>query len=567
MFVKATKAKGYTYVNIVESYRDETGVSRHKILYNFGRLDELKADRSFVSCIKKICHLVEIPLLEDREEALTTAECSEAEMMNYGYLAYKKIWEILGIRNCLESIGESGRLQLDLEKTTLLMAIQHLLCPRSKLSTYEHQDTYYGLPEIPLQHLYRTLDKLAESKEKIEQELFERNHLKLGQKVDVVFYDVTTFAFQSVKVDELKDFGFSKDCKFSEVQVVMGLLLDADGMPIGYELFPGNTFDGKTMVNSLENLKKKFNIRKVVIVADRGLNSKCNLNLIKDAGYGYIMACRLRSMNKEVQRVALDPAEYIKIGEDFKYKTVSYTNIFKDEEKNLHQLDESLIMSWSSKRAGKDAKDRQRLIDKAKKLLKTPATIEALSKRGGKKYLKDDSGNQPKWALDDGKITGDSLLDGYYGIQTSEMEMSATDVMNAYHMLWKIEESFRIMKSTMYVRPVFHWTPDRIRGHLLMCFLAFMMERKLESLLIEPSVECDETNSPGKIQEALNSMQLAKVTVNGDTVYFKTKNLPLGTKIFKSVSIKTPMNVSKEEQLNERFLITPSTFNGQISFF
>jgi transposase len=567
MFVKATKAKGYTYVNIVESYRDENGVSRHKTLYNFGRLDELKADKSFVSCIKKICRMVEIPLLEDREEAWTAAECSEAEMLNYGYLAYKKIWEILGIRSCLESIGENGRLQLDLEKTTLLMALRHLLCPGSKLSAYEHQDLYYGLPEIPLQHLYRALDKLAENKEKIEQELFEINHLKSGQKVDVVFYDVTTFAFQSVKTDELKDFGFSKDCKFSEVQVVMGLLLDTDGMPIGYELFPGNTFDGKTMVNSLENLKKKFNIRKVVLVADRGLNSKYNLDLIKSAGYGYIVACRLRSMSKEVQKEALDEADYIKVSEDFKYKTVPYTNIFKDEEKNLHHLDESLILSRSSKRAAKDAKDRQRLIDKAKKLLQTPASIESLSKRGGKKYLKDDSGSQPKWTLDNGKITGDSLLDGYYGIQTSETEMPAADVMNAYHMLWKIEESFRIMKSTMEVRPVFHWTPDRIRGHFLMCFLAFMMERKLESLLPEPAAQEDEPNSPVRIREALNSMQLAKVTVNGDTVYFKTKNLPLGTKIFKSVSIKTPMNISGKEKLDERFVIPESKFNGQISFF
>ncbi|NCB40591.1 MAG: IS1634 family transposase [Erysipelotrichia bacterium] len=566
MFVKATKAKGYTYVNIVESYRDEAGVSRHKILYNFGRLDELKADKSFVNCIKKICRLIEIPLLEDREEALAAGECSEAEITNYGYLAYKKIWDILGIRSCLERTGETGRLQLDLEKTTLLMAIQHLLCPRSKLSAYEHQGIYYGFPDIPLQHMYRALDRLAENKEKIEQELFEINHLKAGQEADIVFYDVTTFAFQSIKTDELKDFGFSKDCRFGEVQVVMGLLLDADGMPIGYELFPGNTFDGKTMVSSLDNLKKKFNIRKVVIVADRGLNSRCNLNLIKEAGYGYIVACRLRSMNREVQGEALNEADYIKAGGDFKYKTVPYTNIFKDAEKNTHQLEESLVMSWSSKRAAKDVKDRQRLTHKAEKLLKTPASIEALSKRGGKKYLKDESGNQPKWVLDDDKIKNDSLLDGYYGIQTSETEMSAADVMNAYHMLWKIEESFRIMKSTMEVRPVFHRTPDRIRGHFLMCFLAFMMERKLESLLPE-SDEDDETNSPVKIREALNSMQLAKVTFNGDTVYFKTKNLPLGTKIFKSVSVKTPLNISREEQLAERFFIPESKFNGQMSFF
>jgi hypothetical protein len=153
-------------------------------------------------------------LLEDREKAMFE-ECSEAVMLSYGYLAYVKLWEKLGMKKILEKIGKDSRVTtLDLQQTVLLMAVQHLLDPRSKLGTYEHQGHYYGMPQIPLQHFYRALDKLAANKEMIEMELFRRNHLKMGQEVDVVFYDVTSFAFQSVQKDELRDFGFSKDCKF-----------------------------------------------------------------------------------------------------------------------------------------------------------------------------------------------------------------------------------------------------------------------------------------------------------------------------------------------------------------
>lgn len=566
MFVKVIKVGSYTYLNLVESYRDDSGVSKHRVLYNFGRLDSLKMDQSFLNCVKKLCHLLEIPLLEDREKA-ALADCGEAQMLGYGHLAYARLWEKLGIGEILDQIGKDSRCTtLNLSRTVLLMAVQHLLAPRSKLGTYERQGQYWGMEQVPLQHLYRALDKLAANKERIETELFERNHLKLRQEVNVVFYDVTTFAFQSTDEDEVRRFGYSKDCKFNEVQVVMGLLLDAEGKPLGYELFAGNTCDSRTMVASLENLKRKFRIRKVVIVADRGLNSRDNLSRITEAGYGYLMACRLRSMPEWVREQALDEAGYQAVGEGFRYKAIPYVNRFKDEGKNPREMEEQLVLSWSAERAAKDRADRERLIAKAHKMLKSPASIEASSKRGGKKYLKDASGKLSNWALDEGKIASDVLLDGYYGIQTSEKSMSAREVMDAYHMLWRIEDSFRVMKSTMEVRPVFHWTPERIRGHFAMCFLGFLMERTLESLLPKDGEEW-ENGSPERIREALLSMQLAKVEANGETLYLKTKNQPLGTQIFKAVGLKLPDNVSRTTDLKERLSSIPQAYDGQITMF
>ena len=192
-------------------------------------------------------------------------------------------------------------------------------------------------------------------------------------------------------------------------------------------------------------------------------------------------------MSEKVLAELFDESGYTSLkdqdGCTFRFKTIDYVNTFTDENKVKHQLEESLVVSFSEKRLRKDESDRERLIEKARKLLQKPEGIKAANKRGSKKYLRDTSPNEATWELDEKRIALDARFDGYYGIQTSEKELSAMEVMDAYHTLWKIEDSFRVMKSTLEVRPVFHWTPKRIRGHFMACFLSFLMERKLESLL------------------------------------------------------------------------------------
>jgi len=336
MFIKTTKAKQYEYIKLVESYR-ENGTTKHRLLYNFGRADLIKNDKSFLNVVKRLCEIAEIAVDKnsDTDSKSIFDNCSEATLYNYGYLAYLKLWSELGIKDILYELkSSSSKIQFPIPETVFLMAVQHLLEPRSKLSTYAHQNRYFNLEHIPLQHMYRALDKLGAWKEDIESKLFEHNYVRTGQKVDVVFYDVTTFAFESVAADELKDFGYSKDCKFKEVQVVMGMIIDINGMPVGYELFQGNTFDGKTMVEALKNIKKRFGIHRVIIVADRGLNNKDNLNLIKEAGYGYIMSSKIKGMSNVMKEKILDLEGFSIVNdksgnEDFRYKTLPYTNIFK----------------------------------------------------------------------------------------------------------------------------------------------------------------------------------------------------------------------------------------------
>ena len=563
MFLKSTKSKGYEYLSLVESVWEE-GTTRHHTLFQLGRADLLRNDPSFQRILSKLNQIMGIS-----NGTFLPSDCSEATMKNYGYLAYAQLWEDLGIAKCLEGLSDQKKVTFPLSETAFLMAVQHLLRPASKLSTYEGQAVYYRYQEIPLHTLYRTLDHLYAHKEIIEDELFQENHTRAGQTVDVVFYDVTTFAFESVQKDELKNFGISKSGKFNEVQVVMGLLMNSEGLPIGYELFPGNTFDGKTMIQALENIRKRFGIHRVVIVADRGLNSHQNLLKIREAGYGYIVAGRIKSLAKQTQEAILSPEGYTDAwdeeGDAVKIKVLEMNRVVPGEDKTPVALPEHLILSYSERRAKKDRADRERLVEKARKMLAHPGQITAAGKRGGKKYLTGGKTTDVSWELDEERIAEDALWDGYYGIETSETHRTPQQVREAYHTLWKIEESFRIMKSTLEVRPIFHWTPRRIHGHFLVCFLSFLMERNMERLLTQEKKTVPV--SPERIREALLSMQLAQVTV-GDTRYWiRTANASLGNTIFKKLKLKTPKNISTDEELAALFALTKKKSWWQLSLF
>lgn len=543
MFVKITKARQHKYVQIVNSYREGDKV-KHQVLYHLGRLDELEKLPSFKNVVLRLAEIVGLQCNQPNTEF--TDNCSPAKIVNWGYLVYKKLWNKFNITTILEQIQQRYKITYLLTDVCFLMVIQHLLAPKSKLASFNTQDLYAKIATVELNHLYRALDILAEHKTEIEKHLF--HQYKLTKKeINVVFYDVTTFSFESVRADSLKNFGYSKDKKFNEVQVVLGLLIDQNGHPIGYELFPGNTFEGKTLEQSLHKINKNFNIRNVIIVADRGINSRINLVNIKNQGYGYIVAAKIKSMTKIIKEQILNKDDYKYLNhkeEGFRYKILVYNNAGKVDGKKI-TLTEQLIVTYSPKRAHKDTADRERLIAKANYLLQEPGKINNLEKRGGKKYLtKGAVVKEETWKLDEAKIAADQIYDGYYAIQTSETNLTPEEVLSAYHTLWKIEESFKVMKSTLEVRPIFHWTEKRIEGHFVIAFLAFLLERSLENQLQQANI----TASPNTIREAINSMNFAEVTLTDKNYYIKTEITELATEILKLSKMKIYKNLFPVEQ-------------------
>ncbi len=547
MFLKKSSRLGKTYLSIVESYWED-GHSKHRTYASLGTLEKFNKDQLAIIGEK----LIELAKRKPAGNVRDISTMQQTDCVNWGAQhIYGKLWHTFGLDQRFELIMAGSKIQYDVVSSVFNVVTLRLLQPASKLKTHQLQGKYLGLAPVELHHVYRCLDFLADHKESIERGLFLKNRSLFNMSIDVVFYDVTTLYFESVKPDELKEFGYSKDAKFGEVQVVVGLLIDKVGRPVGYDVFPGNTFEGHTLVDALKKLKHRFQIDKVIIVADRGINAKLNLKAIKDAGYDYIVGSRLRTLSKKIQEQVLDLESYKgKKQEDgithYKTKEIAYENSLriKSDGKKAYEtviLKEKLVCSWSAKRAEKDRKDRQRLIEKAGEILENPSTID--NKRGAKRYVKNET--KKTYTLDTQRIKDDEIWDGIYGIQSSKLEMSEEEINDAYKTLWRIEEAFRVLKSNLETRPIFHWTAKRIKGHLMSCFIAFLLERTLEIKLREEEVPY----STNKIREAIREMNLTVFDLDGEKFYLRSPLNPLGRDILRVLKLKQPKTISSSEDL------------------
>jgi len=572
MFLRVINSKNHKYIRIVENYRED-GKIKQKIIANLGRLEDITTKEAeniasklleLVNSSKKISDDYKVPSLE------------ELDRQNYGYVVYKKIWDRFKFDTILDEIVKGKRVEFDFKKVVFSMVIDRLLSPKSKLALFNNRDDYIDINEdLKLNHIYRSLDILADNKEKIEEFLFNQNKNLFNISTDIVFYDVTTFYYESKNENDLKRFGYSKDGKFGDVQIVMGLLIDKNGLPIGYELFSGNTFDSKTMLKTLKSLKEKFNLDKVVIVADRGLNSKLNLKLIKDAGFDYLMSVSIKQLPDSLKNIITDKSFYRTIISDkdsenglYAINCFGYYNIVKYKDENNKNrtitLKEMVVCSYSQKRAKKDMYDRYRALDKANNTILNNQKSSLTSTRSFKKYIKklskqEDNDNCKDYtmALDWLKIKEQQRYDGLYAITTSKLDLDPLEVIENYHNLYRIEDSFRVLKSTFNTRPIYHHKESRIEAHFIICFIAFMLERDLEIRLKRSKSFTKYTITPDSIKEALNSLELSKIKIDNKIFYLKSNHtntkdkLKFAKDIMRFLHIKQLKNLSTPKDVKE----------------
>lgn len=533
MFIKKTRSKNFIYLSLVETFREE-GKVKHRTIAQLGRLDELAKKgtlEGFSQSLESLGINKNIPKIK------------ELDRMNWGAeFVYRHLWKRYGMDEILDTVFKGTKIEFNYKEVIFLEIISRLMMPSSKLQVYLQQKQYLGIDQISLHHIYRILDYLALFQKDIENLIFLKHTTEFGMSVDVVFYDVTTLYFEGAIPDSLRDFGFSKDAKFGEVQIVVGMLVDKEGRPIAIGIFPGNTFESKTLEEALNTLQKRFQVREVVIVADRGINSKINLKNIKDRQYDYLVGCKLKTLKKELQEEVLDISRYSSINEKdgniLKYQEIEYENVVEyveGKQKKKHILKEKIVCTWSLKRAEKDKKDRERLIQKANKMLdKGLTTLD--SKKGARRYIKKDQKENPSLDIDIERIKEDEKWDGFYGIQVSKKNMSKEEVLSNYHRLWKMEESFRVMKHSLEIRPIYLSTPERIIGHIVLCFLAFAMHRSLEIDLIKQALD----HSVEKIREALNALEASVLNVNGDRILLRAPAKGLSKDILRILKLKHP---------------------------
>jgi transposase len=320
-----------------------------------------------------------------------------------------------------------------------------------------------------LDSIYRMMDKLHLSIPKIKELCFiGTRSLIPNQEISMIFFDVTTLYFESTELDELRNFGYSKDHRFNTTQLVLALATNEEGLPIGYELFSGNTAEVKTLLVAIDSWKSYLNVKDVCFVADRAMFTRSNLQALDESGYSYVIAAKLKTLKQETKEVILNEESYniTVLGNQLAWVC------------DLEYEGKRLITSYKSSRAKNDAHERSMILQKiAKTLGSKGSTKKLVSNSGVKKYT---SMQDSSAIIDDNKISQDELWDGLHGVITNDHKLTPQEILAKYARLWVIEESFRINKHNLQMRPIFHWSPRRIESHIAICYMSFAILRHIE---------------------------------------------------------------------------------------
>ncbi|WP_203558741.1 IS1634 family transposase [Bacteroides sp. 51] len=344
------------------------------------------------------------------------------------------------------------------------LVITRLYNPGSKLKTIDYLRNYLG-ENWEIHNIYRFLDKLNDRfKSEVEDISFAHTKRVLKGKVSVVFYDMTTLYFESSDEDDLRKTGFSKDGKHQCPQIFLGLLVGAGGNPIGYDLFEGNIFEGHTLIPTLEKFEHRFSLKKPIVIADAGLLSKANIVLLEESGYKYILGGRHKNESNEIQTQILNLS--LKNGECAVIK----------KSKN-----QRIIVSLSEKRAYKDQENRQRGLRKLEKRIGSGKLTKAsINNRGYNKYLRMEG--DVRIEIDYEKFEGDARWDGIKTFVTNS-RLKAQEIIDNYRQLWFIERAFRMNKTDLRIRPIYHRLRNRIEAHICISFTAYTIMLELERIL------------------------------------------------------------------------------------
>ena len=486
--VKSTPNSPRQSVQIVESVRQGDKV-RQKILRHVGvamndaELVKLKQVAEFVKAQLEEEHQASLFSPEDTAqqaiEAKTTSKARGAADRQAFTVDLRHLKEtqraVVGIHEVFGSIyqqlgfdtlwGASKRYH---KRRKLLqhVVMARIAQPASKRASVDLLERDFGI-HINLSSIYKMMDAMDEPTiERLQCLAGNRTKQLLGGSLSVLFYDCTTLYFESFEPDELRQKGFSKDRKASETQVLLALVVSKEGLPVGYEVFPGATFEGHTLIPILQQLKQRFDITRVVFVADRGLFNKDNLDALEKAKLEYVVGTRLKNQSDALKRQILDTESYTPLSEGLKVLTLDRPG------------GRRMVVTHSEKRARKDREDCDKSILKMrKKLSKSKQPKEFIASSSYKKYLKAPAIGAI--TVNQEAVTNSAQWDGLHGVITNAPKADTKTILAHYRGLWAIEESFRIQKHDLKVRPIFHWTESRIRAHLAIAFMAFCCVRHL----------------------------------------------------------------------------------------
>jgi len=528
LFIKKYKyPNGKVYCSIVDGYRIN-GKVKHSVVQKYGYFEDLSnkhedADKFLVNELNRLKkeyeskYILKIDINQDND--------FEDDTFNIGYAYLKKIFQDLNISSVLKNKQYSMNIEYSLSKACELLTYSRIIDPGSIKYNFEHKNQFFEPFDLSIDDLYRSLKHILECKEDIFKTIWNNTKDKYNRDASTSYYDCTNYYFEIEYDDEdtkdengntikkgIRKRGPEKNHRPDPI-VEMGLLLDNQGFPISYNIFPGNTSEKETLIPEIKNIKKRHHIDKVIVVADRGLN--CSDNMIKTAGLdldkknrdGYVYGQSVRGADQEFKNWVLED-NYItdtitdENGNEiiFKHKSRVYPkkmNITREDKgltkngnkrKQSITVDQKQMVYYSQKYADKQKRDRQMVIDKAKDLINNPGNYTRATSYGAAGYINNIKFDKKTGAVYDGcelslnedKIKEDEKYDGYYSIVTSEEHLSDIELRNIYRGLAKIEETFKVTKSEFNARPVHVRLEDHIDAHFLICFISLVIIRILQ---------------------------------------------------------------------------------------
>jgi transposase len=544
MYFRVKRTGAYAYLQIVESFREQ-GQVRQRVLSTVGRLDTLQATGQLDSLMRSGLRFCEKLAVIDAHAAGQT-EAVQVQRVGPD-LVFGRLWETLQLGTILQRALQSRRYEFDVERAVYLTVIHRLFASGSDRAAERWRQAYRlpGTETLELHHLYRAMAFLGEPlkdqpgarildtprcpKDWIEEELFEQRR-DLFSEIDLVFFDTTSIYFEGEGGQEIGRHGKSKDHRPDLKQMVVGLALDLRGWPLCCELWPGNTADVTTLLPVVNRLRQRFRVRRVCIVADRGMISAKTIAALEseEMDCDYILGARMRSVKEVCDRVVADRGRYQEITPE--RQTAKDPSPLKVKEVLID--DRRYVVCLNEEQRRKDAADRKAIVEHLREQLKQ-GDKELVGNKGYRKYLQ--AGPGERFTLDEAKVKEEARYDGKWVLQTNladEPEIIAL----AYKELWRVEDMFRTMKSILETRPIYHKRDETIRGHVFCSFLALLLKRTLEQRLEEKG----ETWEWAEILRGLDNLQEVEAKFQGRRFVLRSQVLGQAHKALMAAGVALP---------------------------
>lgn len=505
MKLSIKKSGRFTYLYAVKGYRDDRGVSTSKVVRKFGTVEELKDILNGEDPIEWAqAQVEEMTALENEEkqEILVKYKPSvrlkkdEQRSFNGGYLFLQKIYHELELDKICEKIADRHKFGYDLDGILSRLVYTRIMYPGSKRSSLEESRRYIEQPDSDLHEIYRALSVLSLESDFIQSQVYRNSKKVITRKTGVIYYDCTNYYFESEQESGLRQYGLSKEHRPSPI-VQMGLFMDMDGMPLAFDINPGNTSEQLTMRPLEQKLKENFNISRMVVCTDAGLSSYENRKTNDVGERAFITVQSLKKLKGHLQEWSLQPEGWHLKGSDRVFDTrhldendegVYIATFYKSRWINENGLEQKLIVTYSPKYRDYLRHIRNRQVERAQDAIgKGAAKLAGKRSTDYRRFISQTNytpdgevAPMTSYTLDMEMVGQEERFDGYYAVCT-DLSDDDTIILKYNGFRWKVEDCFRVMKTDFEARPVFLQRDDRIRAHFLTCFLSLLMMRMLEN--------------------------------------------------------------------------------------